>query len=428
MTDAVQPPMIGIVSLGCPKALVDSERILTRLANLGYGITADYADADAVMVNTCGFLNSSIEESLEAIAEAIAENGTVIVTGCLGSTPEKIAARGLKVTAVTGAHQYDQVVSAVRAAVPLPADAPGASVSPEGLRLTPPHYAYLKIGEGCSGSCTYCVIPKLRGPITHRPFDEVMAEARALEAADVRELLVVAQDTAQYKSSDGKNIVDLCKELGKLDMWVRLHYTYPYKIVDELIPLMADGLILPYLDVPMQHAAPDVLKRMKRPGDVEGLLRRIESWRKIAPDLTLRSSFIVGFPGETEDDFELLLDFIKEAKLDRVGCFQYEAIADTAAALMRDQIPAEVKEDRWHRFMQAQQEVSAAKMAAKVGMTLPVIIDALTEDGGIGRTQGDAPDIDGIVYVDGWDLRIGDVVPVKITDSDPYDLWGETDF
>ncbi len=419
-------PLIGIVSLGCPKALVDSERIMTRLAKLGYGVAPSYEDADAVIVNTCGFLNSAVDESLDAIAEAMEANGKVIVTGCLGANPEKIRAKIPDVTAITGPHKYDEVVKAVKSCVPLSSDAMGANVSPEGLHLTPPHYSYLKIGEGCSGTCTYCIIPKLRGAITHRSFDDIMEEARNLSEAGVKELLVVAQDTGLYKDGD-KNIVDLCRELGSLDMWVRVHYTYPYKIVDELVELMAEGVILPYLDVPLQHASANVLRNMKRPGSIEDLLKKIQKWRSICPDVVIRSGFIVGFPKETEEDFEELLRFIKEAKLDRVGCFKFEQIDGAEASAWEEQIPEEVKEERWHRFMQVQQEISLDKMQAKVGKTIEVIIDASTPDGGVGRSKGDAPDIDGLVYVDGWELNPGDIVKVKITRADAYDLWGETD-
>ncbi|HAU28885.1 MAG TPA: 30S ribosomal protein S12 methylthiotransferase RimO [Rhodospirillaceae bacterium] len=434
--EAEKVPCVGIVSLGCPKALVDSERILSCLRSEGYAFSGSYADADVVIVNTCGFLDSAREESFEAIAEAMEGNGRVIVTGCLGSADaEGIRKRHPDILAVTGAHQYEAVVDAVHAAVKPPHSPRGELLPPGGIKLTPRHYAYLKIAEGCHNSCSYCIIPKLRGPLVSRPVGEVLREAEKLVSAGVRELLVVAQDVAAYgldiRHAKGTwrgreypaSMLGLSEGLAELGVWVRLHYVYPYPNVDEVIPLMAAGKILPYLDIPFQHASPRVLKAMKRPGDTEKLLERIRAWRKICPDITLRSSFIVGFPGETEEDFQMLLDWLREARLDRVGCFKYEDVEGVASTALPDKVPQEVIEERWHRFMQVQQEISAEILAAKVGKTLPVIVDGKCEGGYVARTKGDAPEIDGVVLLKTRKkLASGDLVNALITEADDYDL------
>ncbi len=431
-------PRIGIVSLGCPKALVDSERILTRLRAEGYEISGSYEEADAVIVNTCGFLDSAKQESLQAIGEAVAENGRVIVTGCMGGDEAAIRAVHPAVLAVTGPQQYEAVVRAVHAAAP-PAHEPFAAlVPPEGIRLTPRHYAYVKIAEGCNQRCSFCIIPALRGPQVSRPVEEVLREAERLAAAGVREILVVAQDTAAYgtdrRHAAGRwrgrevraHIADLARALGELGVWVRLHYTYPYPHVDELVPLMAEGLVLPYLDVPFQHANPRVLKAMRRPAQQERTLERIRRWRALCPDLTIRSTFIVGFPGETEGEFEDLLDWLEEAQLERAGAFRYEPVAGAAANALADAVDADEREDRWHRFMETQRGISAERMAARVGREMAVIVDEAGEDGAIGRTQGDAPEVDGCVHLpNGAHLAPGDIVRVRITAADDYDLWGE---
>ncbi|HEY8352446.1 MAG TPA: 30S ribosomal protein S12 methylthiotransferase RimO [Sphingomonadales bacterium] len=431
------PAKVGIVSLGCPKALVDSERILTKLRSEGYAISPSYDGAEVVIVNTCGFLDSAKQESLDAIGEAMAENGRVIVTGCMGAEAEQIRAIYPDVLAVTGPHQYEAVVEAVHEAAP-PAHDPFVDlVPPQGVRLTPRHYAYLKISEGCNHSCAFCIIPNLRGKLASRPVNAVLREAEKLVEAGVRELLVISQDTSAYgvdirhKTAEWRgrevraHMTDLAAALGELGAWVRLHYVYPYPHVDEVIPLMAEGRILPYLDIPFQHASPRVLKAMRRPANQEKVLERIRAWRSQVPDLTLRSTFIVGFPGETEEDFQYLLEWLDEAELDRVGCFRYEAVEGASANALPDPVPEEVKEERWHRFMAAQQAISARRMAAKVGRTLDVIIDSVDEEGAIARSKGDAPEIDGNVYVtDGQNLRPGDVVAVEIDDADEYDLWG----
>jgi ribosomal protein S12 methylthiotransferase len=428
---------ISFVSLGCPKALVDSERIVTRLRAEGYELARAHAGADLVIVNTCGFLDSAQAESLDAIGAALAENGKVIVTGCMGAEPEKIRDRYPQVLAVTGPQQYESVVQAVHAAVP-PAHDPFIDlVPPEGIKLTPRHYAYVKISEGCNNRCTFCIIPKLRGDLASRPAGDVLREAERLVAAGVKELLVISQDTSAYgvdvKYAPSRwrdrevptRFLDLARGLGELGAWVRLHYVYPYPHVDDVIPLMADGKLLPYLDVPFQHASPQVLKRMRRPAAQEKTLERIRRWRAICPDLTLRSTFIVGFPAETEEDFALLLDWLDEAALDRVGCFRYEPVAGAVANDLAAPVPDAVKEERWHRFMARQQAISAKRLARKVGTRQAVIIDHAGPDGAKGRTRGDAPEIDGTVYVTARrPLRVGEIATVKIERADAYDLHG----
>ena len=435
---AVRAPRVGIVSLGCPKALVDSERIITKLRSQGYELSGDYAGADVVVVNTCGFLDSAKKESLEAIGEAMASNGRVVVTGCMGVEKERIMAAHPGVLAVTGPHQYEQVVAAVHEAVPPLHDPFVDLVPPEGLRLTPRHYAYLKISEGCNNRCSFCIIPSLRGRLASRPAAQVMAEAERLVKAGVKELLVISQDTSaygldiRYAESMWKGqplqarFLDLAGALGSLGTWVRLHYVYPYPHVDAVIPLMAEGKILPYLDIPFQHASPRVLKAMRRPGDQAKTLQRLESWRRICPDLAVRSTFIVGFPGETEEDFQLLLDWLGEAKLARVGCFKYEPVEGAAANALEGAVPDEIKEERWHRFMTAQKDVSAELMAARVGRRIDVMIDEVDEEGAIGRSRWDAPEIDGCVFLNGaTGVKPGDMVTAHVTHADPYDLWAD---
>jgi ribosomal protein S12 methylthiotransferase len=430
-------PRVGFVSLGCPKALVDSERIITKLRAEGYELSADYAGADVVVVNTCGFLNSAKQESLDAIGEAVANNGRVVVTGCFGVEKERIFAAHPGVLAVTGPHQYEEVVAAVHEAVPPLHDPFVDLVPPEGLRLTPRHYAYLKISEGCNNRCSFCIIPQLRGKLASRPAAQVMVEAERLVQAGVKELLVISQDTSaygldiEYAESRWKGqplearFLALCRALGSLGAWVRLHYVYPYPHVDDVLPLMAEGKILPYLDIPFQHASPRVLKAMRRPAHQEKTLQRLARWRKVCPDLGVRSTFIVGFPGETEEDFDFLLGWLKEARLDRVGCFKYEAVDGAAANAIAAAVPEEVKEERWHRFMAAQQEVSRALMAAKVGRTIEVIVDEADEKGATGRSKWDAPEIDGSVFLNGAaGLKPGDLVQATVTHADEYDLWG----
>ncbi len=431
-------PRIGIVSLGCPKALVDSERIVTRLRAEGYEMSADYKGADAVIVNTCGFLNSAKEESLAAIGEALAENGRVIVTGCLGVEKDKIIGAYPGVLAVTGPHQYEAVMAAVHDAVPPLHDPYVDLVPPEGLRLTPRHYAYLKISEGCNNACTFCIIPAIRGKLASRPAAHVMTEAERLVKAGVKELLVISQDTSAYgldikyaeslwKGAAMKaRFFELAEALGSLGAWVRLHYVYPYPHVDEILPLMAEGKVLPYLDIPFQHASPAVLKAMRRPAHQDKTLKRLEGWRRAVPDLALRSTFIVGFPGETERDFETLLDFVAEARLARVGCFKYEPVDGAVANDLPGAVPEEVKEERWHRFMSAQQKVSQSIMQARVGREIDVLIDEVDEEGAIGRSAWDAPEIDGSVFLNGeTELAAGDMVRARIMHADEYDLWGE---
>ncbi|MEZ5839087.1 MAG: 30S ribosomal protein S12 methylthiotransferase RimO [Hyphomicrobiales bacterium] len=428
-------PTVGIVSLGCPKALVDSERILTRLGAEGYRISKDYDGADVVIVNTCGFLDSAKEESLAAIGEAIDRNGRVVVTGCLGHEADRIRAVHPGVLAVTGPHQYEEVVAAVHEAVP-PAHDPFVDlVPPEGLHLTPRHYAYLKISEGCSNTCSFCIIPELRGPLASRPAARVLAEAEALVRAGVKELLVISQDTSAYgrdlryapTTFRGREVsarfLDIASELSTFGAWVRLHYVYPYPHVDAVIPLMAEGKVLPYLDIPFQHASPRILKAMRRPADDEKVLDRIRAWREVCPDLAIRSTFIVGFPGETEEDFEYLLDWLGEARLDRVGCFEYEPVEGAPANAIAPAVPPEVKKERWHRFMARQQEISRARQKAKVGRTVDVIIDKVEPAGAVGRTRWDAPEIDGIVRLPGETaLKVGDIVKARVTGADDYDL------
>ncbi|MEL6168277.1 MAG: 30S ribosomal protein S12 methylthiotransferase RimO [Pseudomonadota bacterium] len=428
-------PQIGMVSLGCPKALVDSERILTRLRAEGYGVSPDYSGADAVIVNTCGFLDSAKAESLEAIGEAIKENGRVIVTGCLGAEPDFITGAHPTVLAVTGPHQYEAVLDAVHDAVP-PAPDPFVDLLPaQAVTLTPRHYSYLKISEGCNHACRFCIIPAMRGRLASRPAHAVIREAERLVAAGVQELLVISQDTSAYgvdlkhaeTNGHRAHITDLARDLGSLGAWVRLHYVYPYPHVTDLIPLMADGLILPYLDVPFQHAHPATLRRMARPAAAEKTLARIAEWRSICPDISLRSTFIVGFPGETEAEFETLLDWLDEAQLDRVGCFRYENVDGARSNVLPDQVPTEVKEDRWHRFMKKAQAISAEKLATKVGRRIEVIVDTTDAEVATCRTKGDAPEIDGHLFIDRdhEGLRPGDIVRVDVDEASEYDLWGQ---
>jgi ribosomal protein S12 methylthiotransferase len=430
-------PRVSFVSLGCPKALVDSERIITRLRAEGYELTRAHAGADLAIVNTCGFLDSAQEESLAAIGSALAENGKVIVTGCMGAEPEKITARYPDVLAVTGPQQYESVVQAVHRAAP-PLHDPFLDLVPEqGIKLTPRHYAYLKISEGCNNRCTFCIIPRLRGDLVSRPAADVLGEAERLVAAGVKELLVISQDTSaygidlKYAASGWKGrevparFIALARALGELGVWIRLHYVYPYPHVDEVIPLMADGKALPYLDVPFQHASPDVLRRMKRPAAQEETLERIRKWRARCPDLTIRSTFIVGFPGETEADFQLLLDWLSQAELDRVGCFRYEPVKGATANDLAAAVPAELKEERWHRLMAHQQSISTRRLKRKLGTRQQVIIDAVGPTVAKGRSKGDAPEIDGTVYVKSHrPLRVGEIATVKIERTDDYDLHG----
>ena len=437
-SDDKTAPRVSFVSLGCPKALVDSERIITRLRAEGYELSREHAGSDLVIVNTCGFLDSAKAESLGAIGLALKENGKVIVTGCMGAEPENITAAYPGVFAITGPQQYESVLDAVHRAAP-PQHNPFLDlVPPEGIKLTPRHYAYLKISEGCNNRCTFCIIPKLRGDLVSRPAGDVLREAEKLAAAGVKELLVISQDTSAYgvdiKYAASKwrdkevraKFVDLAGALGELGIWVRMHYVYPYPHVDDVIPLMADRKILPYLDMPLQHAAPDVLKRMKRPAAQEKSLARIERWREMCPDITLRSTFIVGFPGETEADFELLLQWLEEASLDRIGCFKYEPVRGaTANDLGAAVVPDEVKEERWHRFMQAQQKISARRLKRKVGTRQQVIIDEAGPTVAKGRSMADAPEIDGAVYVASRrPMRVGEIATVKIERADEYDLHG----
>jgi ribosomal protein S12 methylthiotransferase len=430
-------PSISFVSLGCPKALVDSERIITRLRAEGYALTRRHEGADVVVVNTCGFLDSAKAESLAAIGEAIKENGRVIVTGCMGAEPDTIRAAHPNVLAVTGPHQYEQVVGAVHEAVP-PQHDPFLDLVPEqGIKLTPRHYAYLKISEGCNNRCTFCIIPRLRGDLVSRSAADVLREAERLVTAGVNELLVISQDTSAYgvdlafaasrwrEREVRAKFLDLCSALGSLGAWVRLHYVYPYPHIDEVIPLMAEGKILPYLDVPLQHGSPSVLKRMKRPAAQEKTLSRIARWREICPELTIRSTFIVGFPGETEEEFAELLAFIEQAQLDRVGCFKFEPVRGAAANELAGAVPDPVKEQRYRRFMHAQQAISAKKLRRKIGRREKVIIDRMHANGAVGRTRGDAPEIDGVVHISARrPLKVGEIATVKIDRADAYDLHG----
>lgn len=430
---------IGFVSLGCPKALVDSEYILTQLRTEGYEIVPQYDEADLVVVNTCGFIDSAVQESLDAIGEALDENGKVIVTGCLGANADKILSLYPNVLSVTGPHAFQEVMASVHEHLPKPHDPFLDLVPAAGIKLTPRHFAYLKISEGCNHSCTFCIIPSMRGKHQSYAVGDVLSQAKKLAAAGVKELLVVAQDTSAYGVDikyqtgfwDGKpvrsHIQNLCEELAKLGVWVRLHYIYPYPHVDHLIPLMAEGKILPYLDVPMQHASPRILKAMKRPANSENMLKRIQKWREICPEITIRSTFIVGFPGETEEEFVELLNFIKEARLDRVGAFIYSPVEGAPANKIAAAIPLEIQEERLERFMTLQAEISAGKLAAKIGQTLEVLIDDfdIEEDIAIGRTKADAPEIDGLVYIDNATPEmIGKIIHVQIDDADTYDLYG----
>jgi ribosomal protein S12 methylthiotransferase len=433
----IDRPTIGFVSLGCPKALVDSERIITKLRAEGYALSASYHGADAVVVNTCGFLNSAKEESLAAIGEALAENGKVIVTGCFGVESDRIRAAYPGVLAVTGPHQYEAVVEEVHKAVPRPHDPFLDLLPPQGVKLTPRHYAYVKISEGCNNSCSFCIIPQLRGKLASRPIGEVLREAERLVEAGVKELLIISQDTSAYGLDLGyarsawrgeereARFISLAEALGSLGVWVRLHYVYPYPHVDHVLPLMAQGAVLPYLDIPFQHASPAVLRAMRRPAHQEKTLARIEAWRGICPDLAIRSTFIVGFPGETEEDFGLLLDWLAEARLARVGCFKYEEVDGAAANALPGHVPAEVKAERHARLMRHQQAISAELLAARVGRTIEVMVDEVDAEGAIARSAWDAPEIDGNVYLNGeTGLKAGDRLRVTIEASDEYDLWG----
>ena len=428
-------PTIGMVSLGCPKALVDSERILTRLRAEGYGFSPDYSGADAVIVNTCGFLDSAKAESLEAIGEALQENGKVIVTGCLGAEADYITGAHPRVLAVTGPQQYEQVLDAVHSAAP-PSPDPFIDLLPStGIKLTPRHYSYLKISEGCNHKCKFCIIPDMRGRLASRPAHAVLREAEKLVENGVKELLVISQDTSAYgvdiKHAEARghraHITDLARDLGSLGAWVRLHYVYPYPHVRQLIPLMAEGLILPYLDIPFQHAHPDVLRRMARPAAAAKTLDEIAAWRDICPDIALRSTFIVGYPGETEAEFQTLLNWLDEAQLDRVGCFQYENVDGARSNALPDHVAGEVKQDRWERFMAKAQAISEAKLAAKVGQKLDVIVDEIDESGATCRTKADAPEIDGNLFIDkGFEaLSVGDIVSVEVDEAGEYDLWAK---
>ncbi|OYU16057.1 MAG: 30S ribosomal protein S12 methylthiotransferase RimO [Alphaproteobacteria bacterium PA4] len=431
-------PRVGMVSLGCPKALVDSERILTQLRADGYALSGDYAGADVVIVNTCGFLDSAKAESLDAIGEAIAENGKVIVTGCMGHEADAIRARYPGVLAITGPQQYDDVVNAVRDAAPPVKSAYLDLIPDAGLKLTPRHYAYLKISEGCDHRCAFCIIPSLRGDLASRPPAAILREAAALVKGGAKEMLVIAQDTSAYgvdlrhavSTLGGRelraHITDLARELGALGAWLRLHYIYPYPHVDQLIGLMTEGLVLPYLDIPFQHASPSVLRAMRRPANDAKVLERIRRWRDAVPDLALRSTFVVGFPGETEADFQYLLDWLAEAQIDRAGCFKYEAVEGAAANALPGAVPEAVKEERWHRFMAAQSAISEQRLAMKVGRTLDVLIDEIDGDGGAsGRSKYDAPEIDGQVHLrDAGGVAVGDIIPVLVEDADEADLFG----
>jgi ribosomal protein S12 methylthiotransferase len=429
---------VGFVSLGCPKALVDSERIITQLRAQGYELVSTYKDAGVVVINTCGFIESAIKESLDTIQEAMAENGRVIVTGCLGAKADIIREQCPDVLHISGAHAYEEVVRAVHRHLPPPIDPFTQLVPPQGIKLTPRHYAYLKISEGCNQKCTFCIIPTMRGKLQSYPITQILSEARRLKDAGVQELLVISQDTSAYGVDtryqpvewQGRTIntrfYDLCAELGELGLWVRLHYVYPYPHVDDIIPLMRDKLILPYLDIPLQHASQRILKAMKRPASSENTLARIKLWRDICPDITIRSTFIVGFPGETEEDFEELLAFLTSAKLDRVGCFQYSPVSGAKANDLPNPIPSDVKESRYHRFMQLQAEISRNKLRSKIGTYQTVLIDSITEENIMARSMSDAPEIDGLVYLPPEANRqVGEMANVLITNSDDYDLYGD---
>ncbi len=441
MSEESKSQKVGFVSLGCPKALVDSERILTKLKLEGYDVVPSYDDADVVVVNTCGFIDSAKQESMEAIEEAMRENGKVIVTGCMGkgSDAEAIKAANPNVLSVSGPADYDSVMNAVHDYIPPQDQNPFRHelVPPQGVKLTPQHYAYLKISEGCNHRCSFCIIPAMRGDLVSRPISDVVSEAKKLVDGGVQELLVISQDTSAYGIDvkykldfvDGQaletRMQDLAVALGELGVWVRMHYVYPYPHVDKIIPLMAEGKILPYLDIPFQHASPRILKLMKRPAHAEKVLHRIKAWRELCPDLTIRSTFIVGFPGETEEDFQMLLDFLEEAQLDRVGCFKYSPVDGAGANELPDHVPEDVQQQRWERFMETQQRISAARLQRKIGRTLTVLIDEVDDEGAIGRSYADAPEIDGVVYLnDEFDVSVGDRVEVKIEHADEYDLWG----
>ncbi|WP_227814352.1 30S ribosomal protein S12 methylthiotransferase RimO [Nitrogeniibacter aestuarii] len=431
-------PKVGFVSLGCPKATVDSEHILTRLRAEGYEISPEYDGADLVVINTCGFVDDAVEESLDAIGEAMAENGRVVVTGCLGAKADMIREAYPDVLAVTGPHATDEVMGAIHTHVPKPHDPFTDLVPPQGIRLTPRHYAYLKISEGCNHRCTFCIIPSMRGDLVSRPIGDIMAEAEKLADAGVKELLVVSQDTSAYGVDvkyrtgfwGGKpvktRLLELSKALGELGIWVRLHYVYPYPSVDDLIPLMAEGKILPYLDVPFQHASPRILKMMKRPASAENVLERVRKWRSICPDLTIRSTFITGFPGETEGDFEALLRFLEQAELDRVGAFAYSPVDGAVANTLAEAVPDEVRENRRARLMAFQEDISTQRLERKIGQELTVLVDDIDEDGAVARSEGDAPDIDGLVIIPGGQsLEIGEFARVRVTDCDVHDLYAE---
>lgn len=436
--EAATGSKVGFVSLGCPKNLVDSERILTQLRTEGYEVVSSYHDSDVVIVNTCGFIDSAVQESLDTIGEALKENGKVIVTGCLGAREDEIREVHPNVLGITGPHAYENVMEHVYQYTKRPQHNPFMSLVPEqGVKLTPKHYAYLKISEGCNHRCTFCIIPSMRGDLDSRPIGDVLSEAERLKQAGVKELLVISQDTSAYgvdvKHKTGfwngmpvkSDMLNLCKALGQMGIWVRLHYVYPYPHVDDVIPLMAQGKVLPYLDIPFQHASPRVLKMMKRPGQAERTLERIKKWREMCPELVIRSTFIVGFPGETEEDFEILLNWLEEAQLDRVGCFKYSPVEGAKANELADQVPEDVKQDRFERFMLTQQAISKKRLAARVGQQMSVLIDEVDEEGAIGRSYADAPEIDGVVYLNGeTNLKPGDLVTVNIEHADEYDLWG----
>ena len=438
MTDSKRPPKVGFVSLGCPKALVDSEQILTKLRAEGYLISPSYEGADLVVVNTCGFIDAAVEESLEAIGEALEENGKVIVTGCLGARQQLVREMHPKVLAITGPHAANEVLQHVHTHLPQPHDPFTSLVPPQGVKLTPQHFAYLKISEGCNHSCTFCIIPSLRGPLISRPIGDVLQEAKNLAEAGVRELLVISQDTSAYgvdmKYRTGfvggrplkTRLKELCEALAEFGIWVRLHYVYPYPSVDDLIPLMAEGMILPYLDVPFQHANPRILKAMKRPASAENNLERINIWRAICPDITIRSTFITGFPSETEAEFEELLEFIEEARLDRVGCFPYSPVEGAVANGLPGAVPDAVREERRRRLMDVQEDISAELLAAKIGREITVLVDEVDDEGAIARSSADAPEIDGLVFIDQYfDTEPGDFLQVRVVDADEHDLYAE---
>lgn len=430
---------IGFISLGCPKALVDSENILSAVKAEGYEIVNNYSAADLVVVNTCGFIDTAIEESLQAIGEALQENGKVIVTGCLGAKGDIVSNKYPQLLGVTGPHATQEVLDLIHQNLPKPHDPFTDLLPPQGIKLTPKHYAYLKIAEGCNNSCSFCIIPSMRGKLDSYPIGDILNQAEKLAAAGVKELLIVSQDTGAY-GADKKYItgfhngrpvktkfIDLCHELAKLGLWVRLHYIYPYPHIDEVIPLMASGAILPYLDIPLQHASPKILRAMKRPGNVLGTLERLNKWRTLCPDLAIRSTFIVGFPGETEEDFQLLLDFITQAQLDKVGCFKYSAVSGASANNLEDHVAENIKDERYQRFMQLQQQISQKQLQSKINQTLPIIIDAVERNLIIGRSKYDAPEIDGLVYIKNRgqypQIQVGDIVDVTITASKDYDLY-----